>query len=180
LNNPLHVKRPHFETKEERERRMQRDDAEIRKLDKEAYTWSAPELNRLKNELENDFEELMTIASGFDDTPARQRLFDFCFKITRKIVILDDALKIVKENKAKPTSQAKLKLKKSDAQVDQKKYHLLQVIGLQTLGISCSLYSILLPLVTVGILTGHVCFLKRHGIQNLRILQESGALSGVQ
>ena len=104
---------------------MQRDDAEIRKLDKEAYTWSAPELNRLKNELEKEFEELMTIASGLDDTPARQRLFDFCFKITRKIVILDDALKIVKEKEVNPTSQSKLKLnarnkKKCYAQADQK------------------------------------------------------------
>lgn len=87
-------KRSHPETKEERRRR---DDAEIRKLDKEAYSWSVSELQRLYDELKKDFEEIMHIADEFDDTPARDRLFEFCFKLTQKTAILGYALEAAKK-----------------------------------------------------------------------------------
>ena len=88
------------ETKEQKDKRRVRDDAEIRELDKEAYTWSVSELQRLRDELKKDFGELLGIANEFEDTPTRQKLFDFCFKLTCKISIIEHALESAKKKGA--------------------------------------------------------------------------------
>lgn len=99
------VNSSHLESNEEQEKRREHDDAEIREFDQKAYTWFAPEIQRFKEEMEKDFEELMCIARLFDDTPARERLFEFCFKITQKIAILSCTLESVKEKKQETSHQ---------------------------------------------------------------------------
>ncbi len=73
------------------------DESEIRALDKEAYEWSVPELRKVLVELKNVFDELILIANDFDETPARERLMDFCFKLTQKVSILELALESAKK-----------------------------------------------------------------------------------